>query len=77
MKELFFKRTAITGAIESIIADLEIRHQAIKGDSRAVKVLEKETRQEKKDILSRHCQNLNQVHQFINQQFEYINKLSK
>ena len=27
MTDLFFKRTAITGAIESIIADLEIRQQ--------------------------------------------------
>jgi|6_EtaG_2_1085325.scaffolds.fasta_scaffold00725_10 hypothetical protein len=74
---LFFKRQAITGAIESIIADLEIRKQAIKGDSRAIKVLSKESKKEKKEILIRHCKNLNEVHKFIHDQFELITKLSK
>ena len=77
MTDLFFKRQAITGAIESIIADLEIRQQAIKGDSQAVKVLSKESRKEKKEILTRHCKNLNQVHKFIHDQFELITKLQK
>ena len=74
---LFFKRQAITSAIESIIADLEIRQQAIKGDSQAVKVLSKESKSEKKEIIERHCKNLNQIHKFINEQFELITKLSK
>tara|TARA_R100001530_G_scaffold134332_1_gene109007 strand:- start:183 stop:425 length:243 start_codon:yes stop_codon:yes gene_type:complete len=77
MTDLFFKRQAITGAIESIIADLEIRQQAIKGDSQAVKVLSKESRKEKKEILTRHCKNLNHIHKFIHEQFELITKLNK
>ena len=77
MRDLFFKRQAITGAIESIIADLEIRQQAIKGDSQAVKVLSKESKKEKKEILIQHCKNLNHVHKFINDQFELITKLNK
>ena len=74
---LFFKRQAITSAIESVIADLEIRHQAINGDSQAVKVLSKESKKEKKEILTQHCKNLNEVHKFINEQFELITELSK
>tara|TARA_R100000789_G_C2881793_1_gene114728 strand:+ start:250 stop:495 length:246 start_codon:yes stop_codon:yes gene_type:complete len=74
MTDLFFKRQAITGAIASIIGDLEIREQGLKGDSQALKVLEKESKQEKKETIRMHIKNLYHIHNFVHEQFELINE---
>jgi len=77
MMNLFTRRVGVTTGLESIVSDLEIRQQVLIGDSTAIKVMEGETKEERKDMLDQHITNASAAHNLINDQFRLIEKLSK
>lgn len=77
MRDLFIRRQTVTLALDGMKGDLELRLQVVKGDRVAVQVMGKETKEEKKEIITQHIKNLDFANALINEQFDLINELSK
>jgi len=69
MIRYYLKKAEKCHHLEGLIADLEIRLSALKGDEIAIQVI-KETKQEKIETLESHIKNLQGIHNYINQFFE-------
>jgi len=70
MRRYYFKKAEKVQHIESIVADLETRLEALKGDKVASQLLAKENRAERTEVLENHINNLNSLHQYINSFFD-------
>jgi len=74
---LFLFRQTITGNLESVMEDLEVRKGAVSGQPLAKEYFKDETPLARKELLENQLDILNKTHQFINAQFDMLNNQAK
>ena len=70
MQRFYLKKSEKAQYIEAIVADLEMRLNALQGDEVISQSMAKETKEEKIEILQNHITNLNSLHKYVESFFE-------
>lgn len=70
MDKFYFKKGEKVGNIQAIVADLETRLSALRGDDVTGQLLATESKEDKIEMLQNHITNLNSLQKYVESFFE-------